>query len=63
MNGAHYAIPPVSVCMSVLPLTCSCPLFNAWTAWRISKTLGTHVNHIESTCRAELSDGLPQGQC
>jgi len=27
------------------------------------KKLGTNVNHIESTCRAELSDGLPQGQC
>ena len=27
------------------------------------KKLGTQVNHIESTCRAELSGGLLQGNC
>ena len=39
---AQCVIPPVFVRPSVM----SCPLFNSWTAWRVSKKLGTHEQAV-----------------
>ena len=55
--------PPVSVCMSVLPLAFSWLLCNSWTTWRVSNKIGTRVYHFETMSTAYGSGGCLQGPC